>query len=459
MRPREGEHRRRGSVSTRNRAPNNNTSSNIQAQRNGGGGGGGHLSRRGSFAVPVAGQAPNSGLNVVPPLQQYQRPPPQVPYPYPPQQQQQQQQCPQGMGAFSAAYPTNPHNVQACGSEGSGGPYNGSVVPSTLSRKPSAAPGSRQLLGGAGGAVQEFQGSDRNLIRRTQNAQRQPYPLPSDGNVFPPLQAGHAPNLPLLPYVMTLQGMMAPPPLYLHPMQGYPFIPNMPPPPPQQQQQWQPCEPPGMNYGVGAPQHNMVNGNMMPPVPQTAYVSPQQALLDWPQAASQPPPMQRRTSFVAGKVTATSAAPTAVLPAEADPQAASTAANVTPLPRSQSILNRVSSFKKVTQPESKGNQARQEEVDIKQRFDAREKERLRLQQEMQAREAAKQAERDQRLREELHRRPPRTFSQQSTTDKAPPVARVSPKSGNCSNGTASENLTAVASVPAVTRKQAPPTNS
>lgn len=495
MRRHQSEDERRGSMSACSTSRSNNTNRSIQTPR-GGGGGGDHLSRRGSFAMHGGdlahehtskhlsrnqsrsgssfrhssqqqgvggGPPPSSGLNFVPPSQQYQPHPSQQPYPC--ARQQEQQPCPQGIGFPSSAHPMSPSNGQACGSDGSARHHcNGSIQPGEFSGNPLFARRNSRLLFAAGGAAQEPQqhhapypsspGYDRNSNRSTQNAQGQLYPPCRGSPSFPPQQLTNARHLPPLPYVMTPQGMMAPPLLHLLPMQGCPLMPNMLPQQ-QQQQQQQCCEIPDTSNGAAPSQHNAMNGNVMPASPQAPWGWQQHALLDRPQAVSPQPTLVRYPSFIAEN-TATSVAPTAAPPAAADPQAATRAAGGILLPRTQSILNRVSSFKKAAQPASKGGQARQQEVDMQQRLYAREQERLRLEQEMQAREAANKAARDQRLRELLQRQASRNFAQESTTDAAPRVLMESPKLDCLSNASASESRPALPSEPVLALKQASP---
>ncbi|CAJ1992305.1 protein of unknown function - conserved [Leishmania donovani] len=496
MRRHQSEDGRRGSMSACSTSRSNKTNSSIHAP--GGGGGGDHLSHRGFFAVlggdPArertskhlsrnqsrsgpsfrrpsqqqgvgGGLLPNSGLSVTPPSQKRQSQPSQQPYPCAPQREQ--KPYPQGIGFPSSAHPMNPSNDQTCDSDGSARHhYSGSIQPGEFSGNPFVARRSSRLLFAAGGAAQEPQQQyapcpsspryDRNSSRPTQNAQAQPYPPYCGSPSFPPPQLTNARHLAPLPYVMTPQGMMAPPLLYLLPMHSCPPMPNMLP---QQQQQAHCCEIPDTSNGAAPSQYNAMNGNVMPASPQAPWGWQQHVLLDRPQAVSPQPTLVRYPSFLAEKNTATSVVPTAAPPAAADPQAATRAAGGILLPRTQSILNRVSSFKKAPQPASKGDQARQQEADMQQRLCAREQERRRLEQEMQAREAANKAARDQRLRELLQRQASRNFAQESTTNAAPRVPMESPKSSCLSNASASESRPALPSEPVLALKQASPVRS
>ncbi|CBZ30109.1 hypothetical protein, unknown function [Leishmania mexicana MHOM/GT/2001/U1103] len=492
MRRNQGEDRGRGSMGVCSPSRSNNKNSSIQAP-SGGGGGSDHVSRRGSFAVrggdmarehtskhlsrnqPRSGSSfrrppqqqgvgggppPNSTLNFVPPSQQYQLHSSHQPYPCAPQQEQ--QPYPQGIGFPSTAHLMNLSNGQACGNDGSARHHhNGSIQPGEFSGNPLVARLNGRLLFTAVGATQEPQqqhapypsspGYDRNLNWSTQNGQGQPYPPYCGSHSFLPQQFTTVRNLPPLPYVMTPQGMMAPPPLYLLPMQGSPLMAYMPP---QQQQQQEHCEHQDKSNREAPLQHNAMNGNVMPASPLAPYGSQQHVLLDRPQVVSPQPTLVRHPSFLAEKSTATRVAPTAAPPTAADPPAAATAAGCILLPRTQSILNRVSSFRKAAQPASKGDQARQEEVHMQQRLYAREQERLRLQQEMHAREAANKAAREERLHKLLQRQPSRNFAQESTRNAAPRVLMESPKSSRVSSDNASEGRPAPPSEPVLALKQA-----
>ncbi|KAG5493733.1 hypothetical protein JIQ42_02108 [Leishmania sp. Namibia] len=448
-------------------------------------------SKRGdSFCRPPqqlsgGGTVLHNACNAVPLLTHQQHQPQQLQQRYSSEAQQQQQRHRQGMGIPFSAYPMGPSNGQASGSDGDPRYQHrkGSIPPSEPSGSPSLGRHNSQVLVAAGGAAQRPQQPypppwcqprqqyppyllheefDRSRNWATQDAQGQPC-APYGGGLesVPPPQLSPFCHLPQLPYVMTPQGPMAPPPLYLFTKQAFPLIPGVAPP-------QQRCGPPENRGGAAAPQRLTTKGNALTTLSQ-ALCEQQHATPDQPPVSSPQPTRARNSSMLAVNGTATSMDPTAAPPAAANTEA--TAVGGTQLPRTQSILkhtssfkmgqsrqqadalvtnpalplphttsilNRVSSFKKAGKTTSRGDQAREQEAAVQQRLHAREQERMRLQQEMRARVAADQAAREQRLRELQQRRSSRSFAEQTPTNMAPRLLVKSPKLNDLSGSSTSE---------------------
>ncbi|KAK7202125.1 hypothetical protein NESM_000281600 [Novymonas esmeraldas] len=211
-----------------------------------------------------------------------------------------------------------------------------------------------------------------------------------------PQQLAHLRSLPQLPYVMTPQGLAPPPPLY-------PF--SMPPFP-------QPFN--------GQP-HMQGNGTYMaqrpsPGGPNMGAAAAVPPSISDPHLASTAPV----TSPAAGGTTTLLPRSQSILNRTSsfkksqEAQQPSTDA-VPTLPHTSSILTRVSSFKKPAPPPSSAEQKRQQVDDLQDRMRKREEERLRLQEEMQARAAADQAAREQRLRDLRQRQAGRSLGPDPTS--------------------------------------------
>ncbi|KAG5469586.1 hypothetical protein LSCM1_02812 [Leishmania martiniquensis] len=390
-------------------------------------------------------------------------------------QQQQQQRRPHGVALPFAAYPIGDNNDQACGSGGEPRRQHptGSISPSEPLGSPSRFRHGRQVLldtGGAGQGPQKpcspqccqppgpyaphpsHEGSERNRSRATPDAQGLPHP-PYCGSFESPLPPPLNPfcHLPQLPYVMTPQGLMAPPPLYLFAEQICPIIPCMPPP-------QLPCQSSENRNGAVPLQCYAKSGDALTVSPQAPRDYQQRSALDHnPVSSPQPTRVGDAPVLAANGATVSmtlAAAPQAAAVAQTTAavgtellrtasirkhtssfrksqgqQQADIPATDPPitLPRTTSILNRVSSFKKAGRPISVSDQALQQEISMQQRLQTREQERVRLQQEMQARLAADKAAREQRLRELQQCRPPRNFAQQSSADPTPRVLEELPK--------------------------------
>lgn len=293
------------------------------------------------------------------------------------------------------------------------------------------------------------------------------------GEGMTPQQAAHLRSLPQPPLVMTPHGLMPPPVQFAYPVSLIPQRPGGMPPqmqamygaqqmPPQhpslQSRQsfrgpmgngamnggaphMQPMQPPYMHpqQQQQMQQQQLAQPEMPPPQMPPPQMAPPQASAD-PLVAQGVSPLLPRSQSILARVSsfkkaatkphdaeATAAAPAAPAAAEA-PAEADAAAGAVTLPRTTSILARRSSFKKAAAPLSEEAQARKAETEMASRLRAREEERLRLQQEMQARAAVEQEMREQRLRELQQRQAVRQNTlREPTTEMAPRVLEEAPR--------------------------------